>query len=70
MQRKMNPGLNWNDPAYLFDFYTETFGGYEYLSYASWKEALRIAKRIVALGAFDSVEEVVAAADERFAECF
>jgi len=64
----MRPGSHWSDPAYLFDFYCAAFAGYEFLPYESWKQALRIARRVVALGAFDSVEELVAAADARVAE--
>lgn len=64
----MRPGSNWGDPAYLFDYFTARFGGHEYLPLHAFSEALRMAKRIVALGAFDEVGEVFDAANERFAE--
>ena len=61
----MRPGSNWSDPAYLFDYFCARFGGQDWLQYHAFREALKIAKRIVALGAFDDVEEVFDAAGER-----
>ena len=64
----MSPGTHWSDPAYLFDYFTGAYGGSDYLSPASFRCALRMAKRLVALGAFDSVDEVFEGARQRFAE--
>jgi len=58
------PGTNWHDPEYLFDYFCDRFAC-EAMSYEQFRDAVRTAKRIVALGAFDDVEEVFNAAEER-----
>lgn len=63
----MSPGTHWSDPAYLFDYFTDAYGGVD-LTYAVWRHALRMARRLVALGAFDSVDEVFEGAAQRAAE--
>jgi len=69
MNTRTKPGSNWANPDYLFDFFCEQYGmGPIFLD--AFSEALRIAKRIVALGAFDTVEDVFDAATERMSEAY